>query len=398
MASTSSCRPIPRHLLTEYAERVSDLTAFAHEHGVAVEAEVGELPCGASDASQAGGSLTDPELAAEFVAATGVDLLAVSVGNVHIKLDGSEELDLRRLEQVRGRVPVPLVLHGGTGIAADSLREAIALGVAKVNYGTYLKQAYLEAMRAALDRDCAQPHRLLGMGGTEDILVAGRLAVRDAVLERIGVLGCCGRADDMKDVLMEVAMKMPDLATTGSPIKVVRWLVDVGHQSSAGRRSLEIETDKAVMVVESVVTGRLRSIAAGAAAGEEVSAGQTIAMIETERAAAPSEDRHVAAFAQEPARLAAVAPRTLRHPGQEIVLRAQSRSAAAESRPRRSAYRPPAGGCPAHSSEQADHPPLLSPDVGLRRANRGQANRGRRQDACLGCLLRARRRQGPAGV
>jgi fructose/tagatose bisphosphate aldolase len=86
-------------------------------------------------------------------------------------------------------------LHGGTGIATDSLREAIALGVAKVNYGTYLKQAYLQAVRAALGRDCADPHRLLGMGGAEDILVVGRLAVRDAVLKRIGVLGCCGRAD-----------------------------------------------------------------------------------------------------------------------------------------------------------------------------------------------------------
>jgi ketose-bisphosphate aldolase len=185
----------PEAPLAEYTERVSALTGYAHEHRVAVEAEVGELPCGVSDHPRAGGSLTDPDVAAEFVAATGVDLLAVSVGNVHIKLDGSQKLDLRRLEQVRRRVSVPLVLHGGTGIATDSLREAIALGVAKVNYGTYLKQAYLEALRAALGRDCAHPHRLLGMGGTEDILVAGRLAVRDAVLERIGVLGCCGRAD-----------------------------------------------------------------------------------------------------------------------------------------------------------------------------------------------------------
>jgi ketose-bisphosphate aldolase len=185
----------PQAPLVSYADRVSALTSYAHEHGVAVEAEVGELPCGESEDAQAKGSLTDPGVAAEFVAATGVDLLAVSVGNVHIKLDGSQGLDLRRLEEIRDRVPVPLVLHGGTGIAALSLREAIALGVAKVNYGTYLKQAYLEAMRAALGQACAHPHRLLGMGGTEDILVAGRLAVRDAVLERIGILGCCGHAD-----------------------------------------------------------------------------------------------------------------------------------------------------------------------------------------------------------
>jgi fructose/tagatose bisphosphate aldolase len=137
--------------------------------------------------------MTNPELAARFVAATQVDLLAVSVGNVHIKLAGQQALDLDRLEQIQRRVPVPLVLHGGTGIAPDSLRAAIARGVTKVNYGTYLKQRYLTAIRAALQRDVANPHELLGLGGDHDVMVAGRHAVRDAVLERIETLGCCGR-------------------------------------------------------------------------------------------------------------------------------------------------------------------------------------------------------------
>jgi ketose-bisphosphate aldolase len=179
----------------DYVRRVRELSQFAHERGVAVEAEVGELPSGASADDEHVGSPTDPELAAEFVAATGVDLLAVSVGNVHIRVDGQDGLDLRRLEQIHQRVAVPLVLHGGTGIEADALRQAIGLGVAKVNYGTYLKQAYLAAVREALARDIADPHRLLGIGGPEDVLVAGRLAVRDAVLARIELLGCCGRAD-----------------------------------------------------------------------------------------------------------------------------------------------------------------------------------------------------------
>ena len=90
-------------------------------------------------------------------------------------------------------MPVPLVLHGGTGIAPESLRAAIGLGVAKVNFGTYLKQRYLKAVRAALDRDCVDPHRLLGIGGPEDVMVAGRRAVRDAVLERIDLLGAAAK-------------------------------------------------------------------------------------------------------------------------------------------------------------------------------------------------------------
>ena len=107
---------------------------------------------------------------------------------------GQRGLDLDRLAEIRRRVAVPLVLHGGTGIAADALRQAIALGVAKVNYGTYLKQRYLEAVRTALAGDSPDPHHVLGIGGPEDVLVAGRRAVRDAVLERIGLLGCCGMA------------------------------------------------------------------------------------------------------------------------------------------------------------------------------------------------------------
>jgi ketose-bisphosphate aldolase len=181
----------------EYMARVASITAEAHRHGVAVEAELGELPHGSTSADRAphGGWTTDPAAAARFVAATGIDLFAVSVGNVHVETRGQRGLDLALLEQIHRQLEIPLVLHGGTGISATALQEAITLGVAKVNFGTYLKQRYLKAVRAAVGRDSPDPHRLLGMGGPEDVLVAGRLAVRDAVLERIDVLGCCGKAD-----------------------------------------------------------------------------------------------------------------------------------------------------------------------------------------------------------
>jgi ketose-bisphosphate aldolase len=184
----------PHASYDDYARRVKRIVEHCRRRGAAVEAELGELPCAASGSMASTGQLTDPCQAEQFVRATGVDLLAVSVGNVHIRLGGEQPLDLARLAALHARVPVPLVLHGGTGIAAESLREAIRLGVAKVNFGTYLKQRYLTAVRAALGRDESNPHELLGLGGPRDVLVAGRLAVRDAVLERIEVLGCCGRA------------------------------------------------------------------------------------------------------------------------------------------------------------------------------------------------------------
>lgn len=178
----------------DHVRRVKRIVEHAHARGVAVEAELGELPSGA--AVSASGRLTDPPLAESFVRDTGVDLLAVSVGNAHIHMDGELDLDLDRLAAIRSRVPVPLVLHGGTGIAARSLRGAIRLGVAKVNYGTYLKQRYLESVRRMLAAPelPPNPHEILGMGGPPDVLVAGRLAVRDAVRERMEPLGCSGRA------------------------------------------------------------------------------------------------------------------------------------------------------------------------------------------------------------
>jgi fructose/tagatose bisphosphate aldolase len=178
----------------DYEHRVAKIAAHAHRHSSAVEAEIDTLPCGANGDPVSSNTMTDPDLAYRFVAATNVDLLSVSVGNVHIKLEGRQNIDLDRLEQIHRRIKIPLVLHGGSGIATDSLREAIKMGVAKVNYGTYVKQRYLATIRAALKTDVANPHELLGMGGEQDVMVAGRHAVRDAVLERIESLGSCGKA------------------------------------------------------------------------------------------------------------------------------------------------------------------------------------------------------------
>jgi ketose-bisphosphate aldolase len=177
----------------DYRRRVAALTEFAHGRGVAVEAESGHLPYGSAE-SKSGNSLTDPELAARFVEDTNVDLLAVSVGNVHVLTKGEQALDLKLLSQIGERISTPLVLHGGTSINGSSIREAIRLGVIKVNYGTYLKQRYLEALRTSIAAEVDNPHELFGMGGDHDVMVAGRRAVRDAVLERIELLGCCGKA------------------------------------------------------------------------------------------------------------------------------------------------------------------------------------------------------------
>jgi len=175
-----------------YTERVSAITDYAHVRKVAVEAEIGKLPFGGDE--QLGSEATDPQRAAAFVAATNVDLLAVSVGNVHVLLHGRRSLDISRLRVLRDTVSTPFVLHGGTGIDEESLKDCIGLGVVKVNYGTVLKQHYLEAVRRSFGSADPNPHHLLGYGGESDVMVAGRLAVRDSVLAKMEILGCVGRA------------------------------------------------------------------------------------------------------------------------------------------------------------------------------------------------------------
>jgi ketose-bisphosphate aldolase len=177
----------------DYARRVTSISIFAHQHGVAVEAELGHLPFGNATSNRNG--LTDPDLAARFVQLTGIDLLAISVGNVHAMQIGEQDVDLDLISRIAQRTDKPLVLHGGTGITRTSLQEAIQLGVHKINYGTYLKRSYLRAVRAAVAVNDENPHQLLGIGGDHDIMIIGRMAVRDAVLERIETLGCCGKAD-----------------------------------------------------------------------------------------------------------------------------------------------------------------------------------------------------------
>jgi fructose/tagatose bisphosphate aldolase len=181
--------------LEEFTSRVCQLTRHAHQKGIAVEAEIDELPSGTFGVlTSTHSSPTDPELAAHFCENTGIDLLSISVGNVHAQADEQIGLDLVRLEGIQKRVNTFLGLHGGSGIPADSLREAVQLGIVKVAYGTYMKQKYLNTLRKALASSETNPHKLLGMGGEEDIMVACRLSTRDAVMERIEILGCCGKA------------------------------------------------------------------------------------------------------------------------------------------------------------------------------------------------------------
>jgi ketose-bisphosphate aldolase len=174
------------------------LVEAAHARGVAVEAELGELPdggpTGAVDSSHA--ALTDPDEAAAFVAATGIDSLAVSFGNVHTLEGAQAAIDLDRLAAVHARVELPLVAHGGTAFPAEAVPGAIARGVAKFNIGTILKRTYLEALRnrlTAVSAD-ASPHDLVGSHNPHDLQLDAQAPVVEVVRGLIRRFGGSGQA------------------------------------------------------------------------------------------------------------------------------------------------------------------------------------------------------------
>jgi fructose-bisphosphate aldolase, class II len=135
----------------EYADNVEltrEIAARCHHQGVWVEAELGEV--GGKDGVHAPGARTDPDEAARFVAATGVDALAVAVGTSHAMVEKTAALDLELIGRLRTAVPVPLVLHGSSGVADDNLVAAVAAGITKVNVATQLNKTFTESVRATL--------------------------------------------------------------------------------------------------------------------------------------------------------------------------------------------------------------------------------------------------------
>lgn len=128
-----------------------EVVALARPHGVLVEAELGYIPKLGEREAQ-GFEMTSPEQAERFVQETGVDLLAVAIGNAHGFYKSQPQLDIQRLKAVRERVEAFLVLHGASGIPDAQWREAVRNGIVKVNFATEIKDAFMAHLREAMSR------------------------------------------------------------------------------------------------------------------------------------------------------------------------------------------------------------------------------------------------------
>ncbi|TJZ56882.1 class II fructose-bisphosphate aldolase family protein [Streptomyces piniterrae] len=158
----------------------AELTAWCHDRGVYVEAELGKV--GGKDGVHAPGVRTAPEEALAFVRETGVDALAVAVGSSHSMHERTAVLDKDLIAELHATLPVPLVLHGSSGVPDDELRRAIAAGMTKINISTHLVSVFTHSIREALGADPA-------LVDSRKYIKPAREAVADEAARLLDVLG-----------------------------------------------------------------------------------------------------------------------------------------------------------------------------------------------------------------
>lgn len=173
------------------------LVTACRPHGIAVEGEIGALAemsiDGEIDTSI--GQMTEVDAAIEFVKQTGVDCLAVAVGNVHfVTSDYVPDVRVERIREIDAAVDVPLVLHGGSGTPPDQLQAAVGAGITKVNFGTRLKHVFGLELTRAIPNEESDPNLLYGSRFPDDLNTRAAKAVENEVRRLMQVLNSSGKA------------------------------------------------------------------------------------------------------------------------------------------------------------------------------------------------------------
>ncbi|QSZ27045.1 class II fructose-1,6-bisphosphate aldolase [Aceticella autotrophica] len=174
--------------LEENIEVTKNVVKIAHGMGVSVEAEIGKIG-GTEDnvtVTEREAAMTDPAEAYKFAKETGVDYLAISIGTAHGPYKGEPKLDFDRLKTIKGMLNMPLVLHGASGVPADSIERAVSLGINKINIDTDIRQAFTARLRDIIDKDKVvyDPRKILG---------PCKEAMKEVVMNKMKLFGSAGR-------------------------------------------------------------------------------------------------------------------------------------------------------------------------------------------------------------
>ena len=178
--------------IAENIEKTKEIIRIAHEKGISVEAEVGSIG-GEEDGVIGGGEVADVNECKQ-IADLGVDMLAAGIGNIHGKYPANwAGLRFDVLEKISEATdPMPLVLHGGTGIPADMIKKAISLGVSKINVNTECQLSFAAATRKYIE----EGNDLEGKGfDPRKLLAPGAEAIKATVKEKMELFGSVGKAE-----------------------------------------------------------------------------------------------------------------------------------------------------------------------------------------------------------
>ncbi|NLI60121.1 MAG: class II fructose-1,6-bisphosphate aldolase [Clostridiales bacterium] len=168
---------------------VKKVVDIARSVGVSVEAEIGKIGGTEDDMTvdESEAALTIPEEAEDFARATGVDILAIAIGTAHGLYKGEPKLDFERLSAIRERVDIPLVLHGGSGVSDEAIRESIKRGICKINIATELKVPMAQAIQDVFAANPEENDPRQYMGKAKE-------AVKEVARKKIQLCGSSGRA------------------------------------------------------------------------------------------------------------------------------------------------------------------------------------------------------------
>ena len=161
-----------------------EIVKIAHSFGASVEGEIGHVGNAMDGDEDVTDMYTTPEEARAYIEATGVDALAVAIGSAHGVYKKKPMLNLKRLEEIRSAVDVPLVLHGGSGLTDDDFRNSIAKGIAKMNIFTDLCLAGDRAMKDGLEQG-------IGYLATRNLKVQ---YIKEETKKKIALFGCANKA------------------------------------------------------------------------------------------------------------------------------------------------------------------------------------------------------------
>ncbi|EJW96136.1 fructose-1,6-bisphosphate aldolase, class II [gut metagenome] len=176
----------------ENVEKTKEIVALAKKYNATVEAEVGAIG-GEEDGVVGGGEFADPE-ECKTIAALGIDMLAAGIGNIHGVYPANwPGLNFDVLEQIKGKCEgMPLVLHGGTGIPESMIKEAISLGVCKINVNTECQLAFAKATREYIEAGKDQVKKGFD---PRKLLAPGAEAIKQTVLQKMEIFGSIGKAE-----------------------------------------------------------------------------------------------------------------------------------------------------------------------------------------------------------